>query len=88
MKSYVVCIDTGGDVSAESLAAGVLNRYRGIRIKPDTWVISADETSDTILRYLKDCGAYVFIAEIRGGCRMIQPKPVVAWFRNNHEELF
>lgn len=87
MKSFIVCCDFRGDIESESAAAGVLNRYVGVRIKPDTWVISADVTSALLHRELDSKGFYVFIAEIGGGCRMTQPESIISWFRKNQNVI-
>ena len=46
MKSFIVSCDFRGDDDTASEMGAVLNKYQGIRIKPDTWVISADSTTE------------------------------------------
>ena len=85
MKGYMFSFDFKGSAQADSEAAGILNRYNCIRIKPDVWFIYTDSPINEITGQLADIAEhyYYFAAEICGGPAMLQPEPVNAWFRRN-----
>ncbi|MGE4317334.1 MAG: hypothetical protein AB7E96_00405 [Deferribacterales bacterium] len=85
MKSFIISCDFRGRVEDESAAAGVLNRYNGIRIKRDTWYILSDDSAGHIFDTLKEAapGIYIFLAELTQGQMISQPWPVRSWFNKN-----
>ncbi len=88
MKSFIVSCDFRGRVEDESAAAGVLNRYNGIRVKPDTWYLLAEDSAEHIFCSLKEAAPdiYIFLAELTRGHMISQPWPVRSWFSKNIED--
>jgi len=86
METYLVYLDIKPDSSSLDEICEFLNNHKGIRFQPFGWIISTDDTAESVctkLRYMCGRDDYFVLTTIDDSCCFKQPECITRWLNAN-----